>query len=92
MHGFKEEEEGILSIKVIQTPHNIELTYKDNGKGLESQHREKIFEQYYTTKKGQGGTGLGLYIVKTIITEKLQGSIEIIDTKEGLGFKIIIPK
>ena len=91
-HAFNENESGLISIIVTQDDDNINLTYNDNGNGLSQEQKERIFDQYYTTKKGQGGTGLGLYIIKTIITEKLKGTIELTDAKKGLEFKISIPK
>jgi len=50
------------------------------------ENQEKIFEQYYTTKKGRAGTGLGLHIVEKIIVEKLQESIVLNDQGKGLVF------
>ena len=92
LHAFKENDNGLINIIVTQEDRVIELIYSDNGKGILKNQKEDIFAKYYTTKKGEGGTGLGLYIIKTIIVEKLKGSIELIDKKEGLEFKIIIPK
>ena len=51
--------------------------------------RSRIFEPFYTTKRGQGGTGLGLYIVYNLVTQKLRGSIEC-ESTSGAGTTFII--
>jgi len=93
-HGFKENEEG--EIRIIFTEKSLdkklELIYKDNGKGVPEKINHKVFDEFYTTKKGQGGTGLGLYIVKTIVENKLGGIISFkSDVGKGVEIKILIP-
>jgi len=92
LHGFNENEEGEIHISVFNANKNIKLVYSDNGKGIKEENKEKIFEQYFTTRKGDGGTGLGLHIIKQIINEELHGSIRLNKTEKGVEFLIIIPK
>ena len=93
LHGFKENEKGVIKIYIKNFSHNIELKYYDSGKGIPLEIRDKVFDQYFTTKKGSGGTGLGLYIINEIITDKLKGSIKINSkNKIGIEFIIDIPK
>jgi len=49
---------------------------QDNGSGITAEKLARVFEPYFTTKQGAGGTGLGLFVTKTVI-EDLQGSIDI---------------
>jgi len=93
-HGFKENEEGQIRIVFIEQvlDKKLSLTYIDNGKGVANKLNHKVFDEFYTTKKGEGGTGLGLYIVRTIVESKLNGTISFkSDEGQGVEFKILIP-
>ncbi len=61
----------------------------DNGPGVKKEHREKIFEQYFTTK-GTKGTGIGLYNARKII-EDYGGELKLAESKTGAKFLIILP-
>lgn len=64
----------------------------DNGPGIDEAIVEKLFEPYFTTKREQSGTGLGLYMSKMIIEEHLYGAIEVSNTDKGACFKVELPK
>lgn len=67
------------------------LTIRDNGRGIEVKHHDKIFNMFYRASKNSEGSGLGLYIVKEMV-EKLNGTIEWKSTYgQGTEFKIRIP-
>jgi len=51
-----------------------------------------IFEPYFSTKKEEEGTGIGLYMGKTIVNKHLHGSIEAKNIDNGVCFRIKIPK
>lgn len=74
MHAFPDNRPGKITISAVQHDHRLMLTYTDNGAGIPSDRLNKIFEPFYTTKRGQGGTGLGLHIIHNIV-RKLNGSI-----------------
>jgi len=91
-HAFDEGEKGLISIDIKKEEKNILLTYSDNGKGIAKDKLEKIFDKFYTTKRGQGGSGLGLNIVKDIVISKLHGTIKCESTQnEGTTFILTIP-
>lgn len=83
-HGFEGREEGhiFMSIKFDEDGvcHHI---YEDNGNGISKEHIDKVFEPFYTTKRGQGFTGLGCNIIYNIATEVLGGKIKVENIKEG---------
>ncbi|MBC3872687.1 ATP-binding protein [Undibacterium flavidum] len=70
----------------------ITLIFSDNGCGIDEQHLSHIFEPFYTTRMGQGGSGLGLHICYNIITAALGGSIRVESTLgSGTRFEINLP-
>lgn len=50
-----------------------------------------IFNPYYTTREEGEGSGIGLYISKMIIEERMNGRIEVQKNSQGTEFKIIVP-
>ena len=68
------------------------IEVSDNGGGIEPQILGKIFDPYFTTKKSKEGSGLGLYMSKTIINEHCNGLLKIENAHEGAIFKIYLPK
>lgn len=67
----------------------VELTFHDNGPGIAPQHRDKIFQPFFTTR--HQGTGLGLAIVK-LLAEENGGSIELVPRRKGCTFRLYLPR
>jgi PAS domain S-box-containing protein len=67
---------------------NIEVIVKDNGGGIPQDILNKIFEPYFTTKFKSQGTGLGLYMSKTIIEKNMNGSLLAENIDDGAKFII----
>lgn len=65
-----------ITLNCYQEEQQIVLLFSDNGKGISDEVRDRVFEPFYTTRRGHGGTGLGLHIAYNLVTEILQGSIE----------------
>jgi len=80
----------IIDISTNDYENGIEFTILDNGGGVEPEKLDKIFDPYYSTKKDKNGKGLGLYTVKIIIQEHLNGEIFVENKNDGLEFKIRI--
>ncbi len=91
-HGFAHDVHGKIMLEVIIEDGVLHLRYHDNGKGMNEQVRQRIFEPFYTTARGQGGSGLGLHIVYNLVTQRLNGRIECESAPEkGTTFLITIP-
>ncbi|MDS4014848.1 MAG: ATP-binding protein [Candidatus Accumulibacter sp.] len=77
-HAFAGIDEGEIRIVARAVdPMQVVLTYSDNGVGIPPAHLQRIFEPFFTTKMGQGGSGLGLYIVYNLVTGILGGTISV---------------
>lgn len=92
-HAFEGvEENGEILFDISADDTTLYLICRDNGKGMGKEEVKQIFDPFYTTKREQGGTGLGLYVVYNLVTKALSGSIE---CKSSLGkgteFKIKVP-
>lgn len=74
-HGFEGRSEGLIDIDADLQDGEVRITYSDNGIGISADHLTHIFEPFYTTKHGKGGSGLGLHIVYNIVTNTLGGTI-----------------
>lgn len=93
MHGFEQLQEGHITLDITTDQQMLYLRYADNGKGMSQAEQARIFEPFYTTKRGKGGgSGLGLHIVYNLVTQKLHGNIAC-DSAPGAGtvFLIRIP-
>ncbi len=66
------------------------ITIKDNGTGIKMEHMSKIFEPYFSTKS-ISGTGIGLYMTKTIIEKNMNGKISAANWQEGAAITISLP-
>lgn len=88
-HGFDEGQPGQISIELSRLDTGVRLDYRDNGKGMPPNVRAHVYEPFFTTRRGQGGSGLGMHIVYTLVTQLLHGSIEL-ETRpgEGVHFRI----
>ncbi|RXJ99096.1 two-component sensor histidine kinase [Arcobacter sp. CECT 8986] len=88
----KDIKDGKIRIKAHQTVDNVIIEIEDNAGGIEESIKEKIFEPYFTTKEEGKGTGIGLYMTKTIVENNMQGRIFIQDIPSGISFVIELPK
>ena len=92
-HGFEDKEQGTITFEISDDDKMFKLQYSDDGKGISPEEQEKIFEPFYTTKRDQGGSGLGLNIIHNLVTHRLEGNIRCESTLgNGTTFIIEIPK
>ncbi len=80
---------GLISISSRLDGEWIEIRIKDNGKGMPDSIREHIFDPFFTTKEVGKGTGQGLAIAHSVVTDKHQGSLTC-ESEEGVGTSFII--
>ena len=75
-HGFREGQSGTARIDAALVAGEVRLDYRDDGTGMDEAVRQRVFEPFFTTRRGQGGSGLGLPIVYNLVTQVLKGRIE----------------
>lgn len=93
VHGYDEGVAGRLSIRVDQPdPATVRLVYADDGKGIPDHHRARVFDPFFTTRRGSGGTGLGLHIAHNLVRGSLGGTLTV-DSAPGRGtsFTLVMP-
>ncbi|MFW7525711.1 ATP-binding protein [Vibrio ostreicida] len=91
-HAFDQQPEAKIDIVFYQDEDNVVFEYKDNGSGVDASLHHKIFEPFYTSKRGAGGSGLGLNLVFNLIKQKLYGELEFnSEPGQGVHFKITLP-
>jgi two-component system, NtrC family, sensor kinase len=91
-HAYLNGESGQLLFNVTQENEYAIIDYEDDGCGIATEVLGKIFEPFFSTARGKGGTGLGLNIVYNLVTQKLQGRIDVqSEVGKGTQFKIALP-
>ena len=88
-HGYYAKEKGDITIDIIRENNNLQINYRDDGKGITKENLPKIFDPFFTTNREHGSTGLGLNIIYNIITSTLNGNIKC-NSEEGHGIEFII--
>lgn len=92
IHAYDEDEVGTINIDISHEDGNVLLQYSDDGKGMPPDVQKKVFEPFFTTRRGTGGSGLGMHIVYNLVVFKMGGTIECM-SKLGVGtvFTVKIP-
>ncbi|KKO47967.1 histidine kinase [Arsukibacterium sp. MJ3] len=93
IHGFEDIKEGLVRITVLDDDNNVDIHFSDNGKGLAPEQLENLFHPFFTTKREQGGSGLGTHITYNLVRQTLAGSITVnSEPGQGLHYHIRFPK
>jgi signal transduction histidine kinase len=93
IHGFAEGAEGHILIRARRLgPDRVEIAFSDDGRGIPEDVQRHVFDPFFTTRRMQGSSGLGLYIVHTLVTQQFGGTIGL-DSAPGGGttFRITLP-
>ncbi len=85
VHGFEREQEGTIRIGArLEEGDFVVLDYSDDGVGMDEDTLDKLFDPFFTTRRGQGGSGLGAHILFNLVTGALGGTVKV-DSAPGMG-------
>ncbi|MFH1342485.1 MAG: ATP-binding protein [Pseudomonadota bacterium] len=93
-HAFADGRSGAISISARpRGSDDVEIIFADNGAGMTPDVQRQAFDPFFTTRRNEGGTGLGLHIVYNLVTQQLGGRM-MLDSRLGQGttFRIIMPR
>lgn len=82
-------ERGLIKISAAVNPDRVEIRIADNGVGIPDANKQRMFEQFFTTKPVGKGTGQGLALSRNVIVEKHGGDLSFVST-EGVGTCFIV--
>lgn len=86
-----EDFEKNIKITTRKFHENVCIDIENSGDNIEEEIIDKIFEPYFTTKFESQGTGIGLYMTKSIIETNMNGKIEVMNIKNAVVFTITLP-
>jgi signal transduction histidine kinase len=94
VHAFDgATEAGVLRISASATDDQVALCFADNGKGMDEATLAHVFDPFFTTRLGVGGSGLGLSISRNLAVGVLGGSLQVSSTPgQGSSFVLIFPR
>lgn len=92
-HGFEHRASGEMRLVThLLDNDSVQITFSDNGMGMNEHVRKRVFDPFFTTKLGQGGSGLGMNIVYNLVTGVLGGEIQLhSQPDEGTTFIMTLP-
>lgn len=80
IHAFENKEHGVIKVGVTVANSRCYVHYSDNGSGVPEHIKKRIFDPFVTTKRGEGGSGLGMHLVYNLVTQALNGKITLEST------------
>jgi signal transduction histidine kinase/streptogramin lyase len=89
IHGFEGMEGGHIRIALTRAGNEVVMHYSDDGKGMPPDVARRVFEPFFTTRRGQGGSGLGMHIAYNLAVQVLRGSITC-DSEPGQGVRFVV--
>ncbi len=93
-HAFADGRTGSISISGrARGSDDVEIIFADDGAGMTPDVQRQAFDPFFTTRRNEGGTGLGLHIVYNLVTQQLGGRM-MLESRVGQGttFRIIMPR
>ncbi|PAY09139.1 histidine kinase [Bradyrhizobium sp. UFLA03-84] len=93
-HAFADGRSGNITISARgRGTDDVEIIFADDGAGMTPDVQRQAFDPFFTTRRNEGGTGLGLHIVYNLVTQQLGGRM-MLESRVGQGttFRIIMPR
>lgn len=93
VHAFDEAAEvRSIEVRLVDAGDAVVLEVSDNGRGMTAEVQTRVYEPFFTTRRGDGGSGLGMHILHGIVTQRFGGSIALRSApSEGTSWKLRLP-
>ena len=95
VHAFDGRDDGVVRVtaRLDEVGEGVELTVADDGAGIAAEVLPRIFDPFFSTRLGSGGSGLGLHIVYVTVARVLGGGIAVASTPgAGTVFTVRLPR
>ncbi|GJE58408.1 sensor histidine kinase [Methylobacterium trifolii] len=90
VHAYPDGRHGLLRLTVAaEGEDGLRIVFSDDGRGIPPEHLGKVFDPFFTTRRGEGSTGLGLNIVYNLVATTLNGRIAV-ESEPGAGTRFTI--
>lgn len=92
-HAFPDDRAGVVTLAVEPAEDGrCKLTCRDDGVGIPEDVVDHVFQPFFTTRLGQGGSGLGLFIVHNLAVDTLHGAVTVTSARgHGTAFEVVFP-
>jgi signal transduction histidine kinase len=93
VHAFPDGRGGSVLVEARQVRDDVDIFVSDDGVGMSEEIQRRAFDPFFTTRRGEGGTGLGLHIIFNLVTQQLGGRLAF-ESRLGWGtrFRITLPR
>jgi signal transduction histidine kinase len=93
VHGFEREQPGHIRIHAALEDDMVVFEYGDDGAGMDEDTLAKLFDPFFTTRRGSGGSGLGAHILYNLVTGALGGTLRVESSPgQGLQYHLRFPR
>ena len=90
---FSDASAVILEINIVINRDSLNITFRDNGQGINAAMHDRIFESFYTSNMGNKNIGIGLSIAYNLVVQLMLCTIEYLLTpQQGSTFRINLPR
>jgi signal transduction histidine kinase len=93
VHAFPDGRAGSVIVEARQLHEDVDIFVSDDGIGMSEEIQRRALDPFFTTRRNEGGTGLGLHIIFNLVTQQLGGRLTF-ESRPGWGtrFRISIPR
>src|SRR5258708_4299544 len=93
VHAFPDGRAGTVIVEARQVRDDVDIFVSDDGVGMSEEIQRRAFDPFFTTRRNEGGTGLGLHIIFNLVTQQLAGRLAF-ESRLGWGtrFRITLPR
>jgi PAS domain S-box-containing protein len=94
VHAFRDHDTGTITVRAGAFEiDKVELMVSDNGCGMSPETRRQAFDPFFTTRRHEGATGLGLHIVHSMVVNQLEGQLSLVsEPGKGTSVRLILPR